>query len=214
MAFKTTTSSSPKCSVTPRNPVRQRPCRWGLVQARREVRIQVPQKKSGIHPCKHKDRAQLRNRFLSFMCSSYRLNTVREGSDDQSCWLGQLLTFGECYEIHSDKSPLTLKFLLGRLEKGDRFKKWEFEEVEKRYGSCMAFQTLPREPYGGLLPGLFPSSQVGRVQRRPPVPLSRVMRSLFMPEVPSPKFQEYQSSDGSTFSGRFPPGIFPKPLTR
>ena len=85
---------------------------------------------------------------------------MREDSDDQSRWLGQLLTSGECYEIHEDKSPVTLKFLLGRPEEGGRLRNGN----SKRLKSAMApawHSRLPRAPYGGLLPGLFPSSQVG-----------------------------------------------------
>ena len=69
--------------------------------------------KAAVHPCKYKGRAQLRrNRFLSYMCSSYRLSTVsEEDPSDQNCGLGQL-TFGEHYEIHGHESPVILKFLL------------------------------------------------------------------------------------------------------
>ena len=128
------------------------------------------------------------------------------GPDDQNCGLGQL-TVGEHYEIHGHESPVILKFLLERLQKEGRFKTWEFEEVEKCQGSCMAFPKVLDSASSalneGLLPGLFPSSEVGGVRRSFPVPSLRA-RSTSTSEMPSPNFQEYQWPDGTTFSRRLP----------
>ena len=149
---------------------------------------------------------------FSYMCSSYRLSTVLEDSDDQSCGSGRL-TFGEPeqYAIHEHKSPVILKFLQERLEEEGRFKKREFEEAQtaRVLHGVPEGSTLPSALDEGSLPGLFPSSPVGRVQRSFPAPSLRVRGSPSTPEMPSRKFQEYQCSDGSTFRGRLPPGIFP-----
>ena len=156
-------------------------------------------------------RGQLkRDQFLSYMCTSYRLSTVLEDPDDQSCGSGQL-TFGEQYEIHERKSPVILKFLQRRLEEEGLLKKREFEEAETarvpawRHRRFYSAESALDE---GSLPGLFPSSPVGRVQRSFLAPSLRVKRSPSTPEMPSRKFQKYQCSDGSllrkTFSWHIP----------
>ena len=135
MASKTTTSSSPKCSAIPRNPCTTAAASVGAVQARRGVRIQVPQEKCGRPPVQVQGQVQLRrNWFLSYMRTSYRLSTVLEDPDDQNCGSGRL-TFGEQYEIHEHKSPVILEFLQGRLEEKGLLKKRGFEEAET---ACMA----------------------------------------------------------------------------
>ena len=164
MASKTTTSSSPKCSAIPRNPCTTAAASVGAVQARREVRIQAPQENCDRPSVQVQGQVQLkRNRFLSYMCTSYRLSTVLEDPDDQSCGSG-LLTFGEQYEIHEHKSPVILKFLQERREEEGRFKKQEFEEAE----TARVPAWRPRRFYSAgsalderSLPGLFPSFPVG-----------------------------------------------------
>ena len=144
---------------------------------------------------------------FSRMCSSYRLSTVLEDPDDQSCGSGRL-TFGEQYEIHKHKSPVILKFLQERLRrkaalKSGNSKRLKLEGVPAWHPR--RFYSAEGALEGGSLPGLFPSSPVGRVQRSFPAPSLRVRRSPSTPEMPSRKFQEYQCYDGSTFRGRLPP---------
>ena len=92
-----------------------------------------------------------------------------------------------------------------------RFKKWEFEEVEKCQGSCMAFPKVLDSASSalneGLLPGLFPNSEVGRVQRSFSVPSLRA-RSTPTSEMPSP-IARIPMLRWYHLRGRLPPGIFP-----
>ena len=90
-------------------------------------------REAGVHPCKYKDRAQLRkNRFLPYMCSSYRLGTVREDPDDQ--FAGQ-----DSYHSGSTVKSMThipshFQISARETEEGRSLKKWEFTEVEKVLG--------------------------------------------------------------------------------
>ena len=123
-----------------------------------------------------------------------------EGPDGQSCGLGRL-TFGEYSEIQGHKSPVILKFLQERLEEEGLLKKREFEEAETARVPAwrpLRFDSAESALDEGFLPGLFPSSHVGRVRRSLLAPSLRVRRSPSTPEMPSRKFQEYQCSDGST----------------